>query len=997
MKRLSIVLAVFIVLSICLGYAQEQTGILVGVVTDTDGAFLPGVTVEARSPAQPGVAADVTDEVGRYRLLGLTPGTYTVTFALPGFNTLKRERILVRLGRTFNLEVTLKQAALEEEITVVGESPVVDIKKSGSIINYGKEMISKLPTGRDFTSVVNITAGVNDEAIGGGTMVDGASSSENMYFVDGIDTTSMYTGDTSQRVLMEFVEEVQVKSAGYEAEHGGAMGGVINVITRSGGNEFHGEASGYFRINWLQALPGGLSVFGSSERRPFYHYLRINPIDDETAEVIDFPEDNWTQFEFGLGLGGYIIKDRLWFFASFMPRITDRERTVEFIQDGSIYTASQSERSYFAQGKLTAQFGGLRLSASYITDYYRWRGALPTLDGTSAIPSEYPYPEYGFNYPGYTISGRADWILSDNLFFGFNGGYYHINSHQTKEPPGPRYYFYRSNIGFGAAEEHPRGWYNYRPADGYQTIKDIQERYVANFDTTLFVDLAGEHVFKAGIQAVRLGQDINDAYLYDYNLLYWGLDYISPVGSGTYETEYGYMRTIEPLGLLATAHSDRFAIFLQDSWTIANRFTLNIGVRAEKEDIPSFSDLPEYQNAPIDFDFKDKIAPRIGFAWDIFGDKSTKIFGSYGIYYDVMKLNLSLFTYGGFKRWDHVYDIHTLDWRYPETTHPDLSLAPDFVYIESINWGIPSFENTQPDMKPYSKVEYSFGIQRKLGEDLSLTIRYLHNNILCAIEDLGIQTPEGYHFFNANPGSDWVNELYRANGWPDCPKPKRRYHGVNIGLDKRFSNRWMAGFHYTWSELWGNFSGLAASDEAGRQDPYYERSFDSWFAHRDQNMNEATGKLATDRPHQFKLYGSYTFDLGLTFGFYSYAMSGTPQARHCVINDISIFFPEGRLSDGRTQFLTHTDLYVEYNLKLGGANALQFNINVSNLFNQRISLSRWPFYNRQSIYLDDATLLAGFDYKEEVEKAGVELDPRFMMPGWYNNGIDVRLGIKFIF
>lgn len=108
MKGLSTVLMMCFVLCFCLCYAQEQTGILVGVVEDADGAFLPGVKVEARSPAQPGVAADVTDEEGRFRLLSLSPGTYSITFSLPGFNTLKHERILVRLGRTFNLEVMLK-------------------------------------------------------------------------------------------------------------------------------------------------------------------------------------------------------------------------------------------------------------------------------------------------------------------------------------------------------------------------------------------------------------------------------------------------------------------------------------------------------------------------------------------------------------------------------------------------------------------------------------------------------------------------------------------------------------------------------------------------------------------------------------------------------------------------------------------------------------------------------------------------------------------------
>ncbi|MGB6339429.1 MAG: TonB-dependent receptor, partial [Candidatus Aminicenantaceae bacterium] len=245
MKRLIFIFAALLIVSSGLVTAQEQTGILVGTVMDTDGAFLPGVTIEARSPSQPGVATAITDEVGRFRLIGLSPGTYQVTFRLPGFQTLIREKILVRLGRTFSLEVTISQATMEEEVTVIGESPVVDIKKSGTTTNYGKEMIAKLPKGRDFTSVVNMTAGVNDENVGGGTMMDGASSSENMYFVDGMDTTSMYTGTSSQRVLMEFVEEVQVKSSGYEAEHGGSMGGVINVITRSGGNEFHGEVSGY--------------------------------------------------------------------------------------------------------------------------------------------------------------------------------------------------------------------------------------------------------------------------------------------------------------------------------------------------------------------------------------------------------------------------------------------------------------------------------------------------------------------------------------------------------------------------------------------------------------------------------------------------------------------------------------------------------------------------------------------------------------------------------
>lgn len=989
MRKFFTILTAFLILSAGLIYAQEQTGILVGTVTDTDGAFLPGVTVEARSPAQPGVATAITDEMGRFRLIGLSPGTYQVTFRLPGFATLIREGILVRLGRTFNLEVSLNQATMEEEVTVIGESPVVDIKKSGTTTNYGKEMIAKLPKGRDFTSVVTMTAGVNDEHVGGGTMMDGASSSENMYFVDGMDTTSMYTGTSQQRVLMEFVEEVQVKSSGYEAEHGGSMGGVINVITRSGGNEFHGEVTGYFRSSGLEALP-----------YPMYQNLRINPIDDVTAEYIDYPEDKWTQYEVGFGIGGYIFKDRLWFFGSFMPRMTNIDRTTTFIADDNDYTTSRKETSYFAQAKLTALFGGHRISFSYINDYYKWEGRLADLDGSGALPGERDpaYDIEGYNYPGWTVGGRWDWIASDNLFFSLNGGYFTIDTQQVVGPPGPRTRFARSNaafVGEDSALFRPAWWQNY--SSGYQTTKDIQSRMASNFDTTLFVDLAGEHVWKAGVQFVRIAQDVDSTYPYPYYLYYWGVDYSSP-NFGTVPCEYGYVNVYQPLGVIADINSTRWALYLQDSWTINNRFTLNFGVRAEKEDIPSFSDLPEYQESPIKFAFGDKIAPRVGFAWDIFGDNSTKVFGSYGLYYDVMKLEMAEGSYGGFKWISHYYNMRSLDWPTwsTDTIHPDNSIS-GIEYIESLNWRIPSFDTTQPDMEPYSKVEITFGLQRKLAEDVSLTLRYLYNNIRWAIEDIGVQTPEGEVYFNGNPGGDWIQGIYDENlgtQYPDCPKAKRRYHSLNIGLDKRFSNNWMAGLHYTWSYLWGNFSGLASSDEFGRQSPNVERYFDAWFLHYDQNLNETTGKLPTDRPHQFKLYGSYTWDFGLTVGFYAYAMSGTPISRQFDLNNQDGYYPLGRFTDGRTPFMTRADLYIEYNLNLGGKYGLQFNANVINLFNQRLAQRKYVWYNRDVFYLDDDTILEGYDY--EAAYTG-QVDPRFLMPYRYTDGIDIRLGVKFIF
>jgi len=190
---------------------------------------------------------------------------------------------------------------------------------------------------------------------------------------------------------------------------------------------------------------------------------------------------------------------------------------------------------------------------------------------------------------------------------------------------------------------------------------------------------------------------------------------------------------------------------------------------------------------------------------------------------------------------------------------------------------------------------------------------------------------------------------------------------------------------------------LASSDEFGRHSPNVERYFDGWFLHRDQNLNESTGKLPTDRPHQFKIYGSYTWDFGLTLGFYSYLMSGTPVSTMLSLNSMQGYYPVGRFDQGRTPMLSRTDLYAEYNISFGGRYAVQLNANVSNLFGQQLAMRKYPYYNRQGISLSDEELLAGYEYKTEVANAGVQLDPRYLKPYSYTDGIDVRFGVKFIF
>lgn len=1020
MKKFLTVLGAMLILTISFSYAQEQSGQLFGTVTDDEKAPLPGVTVEGTSPRLMGMVTAVTDEMGRFRLINLTPGTYTMVFKISGFATLRREGIVVSLGRTYYLNVSLNPAVIEEEITVIGESPMVDIKASGTTMEITKEMFNKLPKGRDFTTVVGFASGVNDEielrgSSGTGLSMDGATSSENTFFVDGVNTTNLFTGDAAQQVVFEFIDEVQVKSSGYEAEYGGSMGGVVNVITRSGGNEFHGELMAYYNGSGTNGAYNGSPAQDGSGA---YKILRRNPLDNTIGEHVTYPEDSWSNYEFGFGIGGYVIKDKLWFFGSFLPTIRTTDRAAEFTEDPTANATFTNKKTWLrASAKITAQLAALRLSASFSMDPYKWRGELPALDGSGSAAKE--WADYGYDYPGITFSGRADYIASDNLFFSASGGYFRTNTKQLIGPTGPRHYFLRTNAGIAGVTpdlERSLYWAEYGYYDGYQTQFNIQDRLTASVDGTFYADFGGEHVFKAGVQFERIHHNADDAYPFNYYRLYWGDDYDSPQ-LGLQQTTLGYLDVRWPFGVVAEKNSNRWAVFLQDSWTVGRKLTLNFGLRLEKEEIPSYAgeeviaagkleDPPQdYGKAPVAFDFFEKMAPRFGFAYDVFGDSTLKFFGSIGIYYDVMKLEMAEGSYGGFVWLSSYYDLTTVDWTtFTQMDHPitDGSFLP---YYETRNWRIPSYGTTQPDtgpdkMKPYSKIEYTFGVQKKLGEDVSLTARFLHNRILWAIEDIGIETAEGETYYNGNPGSDWINDLYESDlgpEIPDCPKAQRKYYSIDVGLDKRFSNNWMGGVHYTWSYLWGNFAGLGSSDEQGRKSPNVERYFDAWFLHRTQDLKESTGKLPTDRPHSLKVYGAYTFDFGLTVGSYFFAQQGTPKNLAFELNWLQGYYPIGRGTEGRNPLLWRVDVYAEYNIKLTDKYAFQINLNVQNLFMSHIATRVFPYINQEVLYLDDDELLAGYDYLEVMTEQDTLLDPRFMKDRSFQAPITARIGVKFLF
>ena len=299
--------------------AQETRGSIEGVVKDASGGVLPGATVEARSPRLVGVQSTTTDANGIYRFPALPPGLYEVTATLQGFAAKKAADVALNLGQTLKVDFALQVAGVSEAVQVTAESPIIDVKGNAATASIQADVIDRIPKGRDYTSVLNSAPGTEANAVrGGGTMVDGASASENRFIVDGLDTTDLRTGTSSTNVPVDFLQEVQVKSSGYNAEYRAATGGVVSAITKTGSNSFHGSAGTYYTDNKFLG-----------DIRPS---LRLNPANNLLAEYLYTPRDKQHTFDPVFDLGGPVLRDRIWFYAGYNPQTSYQRRIATFTQ-----------------------------------------------------------------------------------------------------------------------------------------------------------------------------------------------------------------------------------------------------------------------------------------------------------------------------------------------------------------------------------------------------------------------------------------------------------------------------------------------------------------------------------------------------------------------------------------------------------------------------------------------------------------------------------------
>jgi hypothetical protein len=974
--------------------AQEQVGSIRGTVTDASAAVLPGASIEAVSAGGTRLTT-MTNSVGEFRFPRVPPGTYSVIARLDGFTPAERQNVSVTLGATASVDFTLEVGAVTETISVIGEAGQVDVKSSATAKTITSEQIELLPKGRDFTGIATQAAGVANEGFVGGLSIDGASGSENRFVIDGVDTTHPQDGLSGQDLVTDFIEEVQVKSAGYQAEYGGSVGGVINAVTKSGTNEFKGWVGLYY----------GESDWNGDER--------ATPYRSDPSLYRTFDKDDTTTMEPGFAIGGPIVKDKAWFYGGYTFTEADIDRTPQ----GDSPTANRVDtREYMAlniKGNVGSQF---LYKVSGNLSPREVDGNLPNKDGSTSpladlsVVTEYETESY---------SAYADYIPTDSFYLSGRIGMYSTDTSDSGLDAEAQVFFRNT------AYPDPSSPL-YRPAGftsfpGNSNInEDLWEREAASLDANLYVNGLGSHAFKAGVQAENINNEVSRGEAVNLYTFRWGL--ADRFGAGVIG-EFGSLG-VRRFRTEGAAESKNLGFYLQDSWSVLPNLTVNLGVRTEKEEVPNYGAAvdPTLPDNAIEFDYNDKLAPRVGFAWDVFKDAKLKVYGSWGTYYDITKIEMPRGSFGGDKWIEYLWPVNTLDWpallasgncvqsNNDASVNPCPGLGTPEVTLDLRHPTDPA-DAIDPDLKPMEQEEFQLGGDYQLTANSVLGARYVNKTLKNTIEDIGylVEVSPGVRqevYITGNPGKGIVaGDPDGAGPIPAQPEAIRDYEAIELSWNRRLADNWSARVGYTYSKLEGNYSGLASSDEFGRTDPNVSRAFDALHNAFDRFGNPVEGPLNTDRPHQIDAQFIYRFGWGTTIGINQYYGSGTPISTQW--NYIGVpFFPEGRESAGNTDDLTQTDLLISHPFKIGNF-TLEASINVLNLFDEDTALL--IDNNEFDGDLCDTDACDGsYDYffgggLDPSVVAGTE-NPFYLQP---NTGVSfgnpfqqarvVRLGLKFLF
>jgi hypothetical protein len=971
-------------------------GKVTGTVTSEDGALLPGAIVEISSPALLGAKRTTTTSArGSYVFLNLPVGTYRVTVTRDAFKSVARENIEVSAASVVSVDVTLPVGAMAEQVTVTAESPIVDTKTSTIDTKIDSHMLDKLPTSRDaFYDLALSTPGMFTGS-GAPTQTTefqsptayGSATNENVFLINGVDATSPRAGSFGALVNVNYdaVEEVRIVALGSRAEYGSYSGAAIDVLTKSGSNDFHGSAAFYSKLGTpADNRPAPGETFGTD-------FLYVNEGDNPAPDIKKDWEGSGT-------VGGPIVKDKLWFFGAFNYI---RGATLPPLQ-----TVESESWGRYADAKISAApFNNHRAFVSYHyenNDGNGWSWGSPPGWDTSMI--------YGSKQANNTVSAQWQWFsgpkttLSAKWLGFWTKDKPYIPSDAPANPGYINWWKWTDAYGsYGVGGGFPY-------VEGYQSSRNTVQGDISHYAEGFL----GEHDLKFGVQYTKGRSNSQGGYFQNYvNFLYpyrWtqSVQYMQAYGDNGL-VFYNYKDTINPFLTVRTA--DSTGIFFDDQWTPSSRMTINLGLRFDHMTtkygvgkVYDFPTTPDQLNDPPPvlrdragtdniFDFK-TVAPRLGLTYKLTDDGKTVARASWGRYY--MPLSVEFLRRFGpdMPQATRTYELFEVGpWSTVDTngdgfidsleTLAAARQVPGLTPFYTEDQGATDYSwtlNVADDVKDQHTDQFTVNLERELVNNFSVGATYIfkHTTDIYANVPINRVTGEQWEYerkpYTTSQGQQLmlysvVQKDYNGDGLVDSDDiawmndnrtsqvqnmptlegitPKRDYHGFQLVLKKRYSDRWQG----LASILYSTSDGI--SRRSFRQDFNVEGPMfydDEWMGNLNYAANNLEGPLPYTPPWEFKINGSYTVPtIEVDLGARLRIASGKPVWRLENYPELTENGgpPDGIINPGglpqvvsidpnepaHLPTLTLLDLHAEKAIKLGKENTLHLVVDGFNILN----------------------------------------------------------------